>query len=54
MKIILTGVVDKTEVWLAEDNNWYCSYTEYIRAHRHNKQRASFVRWCKKNNIIPI
>ena len=54
MKIVLVGTVDKTEVWLAEDGNWYCSYAEYIKKNRHNKQHTSFVRWCKKNNIIPI
>lgn len=54
MKIVLIGTIDKTEVWLGEDGNWYCSYAKYIKTHRQNKQRASFIRWCKKNNVVPI
>ena len=54
MKIVLNGTIDKTTVWLAEDGNWYCSYVEYTKTHTHNKQQSSFIRWCKKNDIIPI
>lgn len=53
MKIILTGTIDKAEVLLGEDGNWYCSYAEYIKTHKGNRHKASFIRWCKRNNILP-